>query len=89
MINTEPNIDQKKVVMTTEKWLKVAIYVGGFLILSTNTINYWITSVAKNTEDISYEKGASKRRLDHAMEKLNYQLEIKDLKEKLAKCQFN
>jgi len=83
----DPNIDQKPVIMTTEKWVKVFFYVGGFLILSTNTINYWITTVRDNRDAIEYEKEANKRRLNHALEKLDYQTTIKELTKDLKACQ--
>lgn len=80
-------IDQKPVAMTTEKWLRAAIYIGGFLLLSTNTVNYWITSINKNAEDIVYEREANKRRLNHALEKLAYQTTIKDLHKQIDDCE--
>ena len=79
-------IDQKPVVMTTEKWLRAAIYIGAFLVMSTNAFNYWITSVGENTASIQYEKEANKRRLNHALQKLAYQTTIKDLKKELNDC---
>lgn len=77
--NNHINIDQAKPIMSAEKWLKVAIYVGGFLVLSTNTVNYWIFSVAENRTEIKANNEAQQRRLFHATEKQDLKREI-DLK---------
>jgi len=83
------DIDQTQVKMTAAKWLKWSWGLGVFLVLATNTVNYWIFSVSKNTEQIEYNEGASKRRINHAIEKLEYQLEIKSLNKQLKDCYAN
>jgi hypothetical protein len=59
--------------------------VGG-LVIGTNVVNTVITDIIENRERIQYNEDAEKRRRTHLEEKMNYQIQIKDLKRDLKDC---
>jgi hypothetical protein len=59
--------------------------VGG-LVIGTNVVNTVITDIIENRERIQYNEDADTRRRAHLEEKMNYQIQIKDLKRDLKDC---
>lgn len=56
------------------------------LVVATNFASIMIAKVNANEEHHTYVEGAVGRRMDNAIEKLNYQLKIKALEKELKNC---
>ena len=78
----EKTIDQK----TTLWGNKMALTFAISLILGTNTGSVFVQQQKHNTEQIEYNKGAEKRRLNNAMEKHELEQKIIFLEFKLDEC---
>ncbi len=59
------------------------------VIITTNTATGLIFNQNENTEQIDYNEEATKRRIKNAIQELEYQIEIKDLKKELTDCETN
>ena len=81
----EKTIDQKATYWNN----KMAITFAISLILGTNTGSVFVQQQKHNTEQIEYNKGAEKRRLNNAIEKHELKQEIIFLKFQLKECNEN
>lgn len=60
--------------------------VGG-LVVGTNVVNTVLHNISENEKTIEYNAKAEDRRRAHLEEKINYLMEIKDLKKDLKECE--
>ena len=67
------------------KW-KVAFPIVGFLLIVSNMFTRYISVLSTHTDQIEYNEEATKRRIKNAIKELNYEIDIKDLKEQLELC---
>ena len=58
-----------------------------FLVGGTNIVNTVVSDIIENRERILYNEKAEQRRRAHLEEKMNFKIEIKDLKKELKDCQ--
>ena len=78
--------DDTSVKLKLEKQIKMILIISSSVILATNFINALVSRVVYLEDAHEYQIEADKRRLQHAINKQNYEWHILDLKKELKDC---
>ena len=86
---SEKYSDETSVKLKLEKQIKMILTISASVILATNFINALVSRLVYLEDSHEYQIEATKRRINHAIEKQNYQWEIDDLIKELEDCENN
>lgn len=79
MMETSENIVTFKV--------RTFVAVVGGLVIGTNVVNTVVHDIQENEKQIVYNADAENRRRNNLEEKINYKIEVAELKKELNDCQ--
>ncbi len=78
--------DETDIKLKLEKQIKMILTISASVILATNFINALVSRLVYLEDSHHYQIEATKRRINHAIEKQNYQWEIDELKKEIKDC---